>query len=347
MSKVSRILIDEREIPDALKILCRLRSFSEIRNGIFSPIQRIRFEHPNAEIYYAGPESNFTRAFLERNPDCREFSGENCETVISPESFSSWGLISNVSNVILSDLELYKKQKKWTDKILMKASSYHHVGKLKHLYIHQSAVIYPGVVFDVTGGPVIIDKDVKITSFSFLEGPLYIGPGTHIDNARITGGTVIGSVCKIGGEVENSIFGDFSNKHHEGFVGHSHIGNWVNLGALSTTSDLKNNYGVVNVKVESSIINTGTIKFGAMIGDFSKIAIGVMLNTGASVDIGCNVVSERVSGYLRPFTWADSGTRYRLDQFLADSKKIMARRNQSLSQSEEELIRHVYEVGVK
>lgn len=94
-----------------------------------------------------------------------------------------------------------------------------------------------------------------------------------IDNARITGGCIIGHTCRIGGEVENSMIGNFSNKHHEGFLGHSFLGSWVNIGALATTSDLKNNYGFIRIKIGEEQINTETIKFGSIIGDFSKIGI--------------------------------------------------------------------------
>ena len=154
---------------------------------------------------------------------------------------------------------------------------------------------------------------------------------------------IIGQACRIGGEVGNSIFENFANKHHEGFVGHSHIGSWVNMGAMSTTSDLKNNYGIVKVKYQSKQISTDTIKFGSIIGDFSKIAIGVMLNTGTIVDIGSNVTKGRVNGYIPPFSWAESSEKYRLDHFIQDTKKIMARRNQTLSFEEEVLLKSLYE----
>lgn len=149
-------------------------------------------------------------------------------------------------------------------KFKVKADRFHIYGKNKHLYIHPSSIIYPNVVFDVSSGPIIIDKNVKITSFSFLEGPLYIAEDAQIDNARITGASIIGQACRIGGEVGNSIFENFANKHHEGFVGHSHIGSWVNMGAMQTTSDLKNNYGIVKVKYQSKQISTDTIKFGSI-----------------------------------------------------------------------------------
>ncbi|TGK07573.1 glucose-1-phosphate thymidylyltransferase [Leptospira semungkisensis] len=345
MGRVQRIWIDERETPAGLGALTRIRSFSEIRDGVLTPLQRLKDQYPDAKILYSHSNPAFQKTFFERNPKIAEYDEREIDLIIKPEEFLPWKSIQAVGKNIDIDLESNKELRKWVRKLKVKSGDFHIVGKSKHAHIHPSAKIYPGVVIDVTSGPVIIDKDVKVTSFSFLEGPLYIGQGTHIDNARITGGTTIGNVCRIGGEVGDSIILDFTNKHHEGFLGHSVVGSWVNLGALSTTSDLKNNYGVVKIREEGTEVNTGSIKFGSVIGDFSKIGIGVMLNTGTVIDFGCNVVSPRVSGYLHPFVWAD-GQPYILDSFLRDSRKIMARRNRELSHSESELIRILYETKV-
>lgn len=346
MSRVQRILIDEREILPGLKALTRVRSFSEIRDGILTPLERLRAQYPDAKIFYKHSIPEFERSFLERNPKILIHEGQDVDLILSPEEFLPWKLIEGTGRSIEQDIDLNKELRKWIKKLKVKSGDFQIVGKSKHLHVHPSASIFPGVVIDVTSGPVIVDKDVKITSFTFLEGPLYIGPGTRIDNARITGGTTIGQACRIGGEVGESIILDYSNKHHEGFLGHSLIGSWVNIGALATTSDLKNNYGVVKILEEGIECNTGSIKFGSIIGDFSKIGIGVMLNTGAVIDFGCNVVSSRIGGYIPPFSWVN-GEPYILDHFLRDSRKIMARRNRELSSSEAELIRVLYETKVR
>ncbi|PJZ69777.1 glucose-1-phosphate thymidylyltransferase [Leptospira perolatii] len=347
MARIQRILIDESETPAGLKALTRLRSFSEIRDGILTPLQRLKESYPDAKIFYKNSNDFFRNAFLERHPRVQPYESESeVDLVVKPEDHVPWKLLDSVARNIESDIELNRDLKKWMRKLQVKSGDFHIVGKSKHLHVHGSAKIYPGVVIDVSSGPVVIDKDVKITSFSFLEGPLYIGPGSQIDNARITGSTTIGHVCRIGGEVGDSVIQDFSNKHHEGFLGHSIVGSWVNLGALSTTSDLKNNYGVVKIHEDGIECNTGSIKFGSIIGDYSKIGIGVMLNTGTVIDIGCNVVSSRAEGYIPPFSWVN-GEPYILDLFLRDSRKIMARRNRELSSAEAELIRVLYESKVR
>lgn len=342
-NKIHRILINESDIPEGLQVITRFKSFSEIRNGIYNTIRRLRVEYPGALIYYKNPNSFFTKAFLERNPECKLHENEQVDLEITANDYLSWKLLPLVSKQIEEDLNLFENAKKWQKKLKVKSERYSIYGKSKHLYIHPSANIYPNVVFDVSSGPIVIDKNVKISPFSFLEGPLYIAEDAQIDDARIGGASIIGQACRIGGEIENSIFENFSNKHHEGFVGHSHIGSWVNVGALATTSDLKNNYGIVKIKIGTKQISTDTIKFGSIIGDFSKIAIGVMLNTGTVVDIGSNLTRSRANGYIPPFTWADSEEKYRLDNFIKDTKKIMARRNQVLGAEEEVLLKNLYE----
>jgi glucose-1-phosphate thymidylyltransferase len=342
VSEIKAILIDERNRPLALDPISRFHSFVEWNLGGFTLLEKIKLKYPNARVYYAGPDAIFQKLILERHPEILAFTNQDCDQVISPETYLPWDLQRIVTSVIEDTLSLSKEWKKFRQKYKVKSAGFHVVGKDKHLYLHPSVTVYPGVVFDTSTGPIIVDENAKISSFSFLEGPLYIGKGSQIDNARITGGTLIGDSCRIGGEVENSILLDYTNKHHEGFLGHSFVSNWVNLGALSTTSDLKNNYGIVKLKIGTNEVNTGTIKFGSIIGPFSKIAIGVMLNTGCVVDIGSNLVEARVNGYQNPFTWISKGNNYQLEAFISDTKKIMARRGINLHDYEENYLKSLY-----
>ncbi len=341
--KAARILIKEDSSENEVPVPYRVFSFSEIRNGLFSIVERLKVINSNTVIYYENKNKNFVNAFLARNDKIKEYNNEPVDEVIESKGYRPWELISNLSSQINSDLEIYLEKVKWINKFKIKPKNFSVVGKTKNLHIHQDANIYPNVVFDVSSGPIVIDKDVKISPFSFLEGPLYIGSQSRIDNARITGGCIIGNSCRIGGELENSIICDYTNKHHEGFLGHSFVGHWVNIGALATTSDLKNNYGIVKLIINDKIINTNTIKFGSIIGDFSKIGIGTMLNTGSVIDIGSNIVTGRFSGYSSPFTWLENKNKYRLDKFISDTRKIMGRRNQNLNPLMENVLQNIYE----
>ncbi|MDF3819492.1 GlmU family protein [Leptospira sp. 96542] len=337
------ILIDDSQKNPALEPISRFFSFAEWNLGGLSLIQKIKIKHPNARIYYKNDNALFQNLILHRHSDILPYKETSFGTVYKSESYLPWELLRVVTSIVEETLSLNKEWKKFRYKFKPKNSGFHVVGKEKHLYIHPSVSVYPGVVFDTTHGPILIDEGAKLTSFSFLEGPLYIGKNSQIDNARITGGCLIGNQCRLGGEVENSIILDYTNKHHEGFLGHSFVSSWVNLGALSTTSDLKNNYGIVKLNIGKNSVNTGTIKFGSLFGNFAKLAIGVMVNTGSVFDIGSNIVESRVHGYLPPFSWINTNQKYRLDEFILDTKKIMARRGVNLSEFEEEYLRNIYQ----
>ena len=126
---------------------------------------------------------------------------------------------------------------------------------------------------------------MKIQSFTRIEGPCFIGERTQLFRALIREGTTIGPVCRVGGEIEECIFQGYSNKYHEGFLGHSYVCPWVNIGAMSTTSDLKSDYSNVKVPLEGTPIDSGSPKVGSFIGDHVKTAINSMFNTGSSIGV--------------------------------------------------------------
>jgi UDP-N-acetylglucosamine diphosphorylase/glucosamine-1-phosphate N-acetyltransferase len=140
------------------------------------------------------------------------------------------------------------------------------------------------VVIDAEHGPVYIDEDAEIHPFTRIEGPCYIGKKSTLLGAKCREGNSIGPMCRIGGELEESIVHGYSNKYHDGFIGHSYIGEWVNLGALTTNSDLKNDYSTVSLMLDGRHpINTGSAKVGSLIGDHTKTSIGTLFNTGSYV----------------------------------------------------------------
>src|SRR3989338_7090663 len=151
----------------------------------------------------------------------------------------------------------------------------------KNVYVGKNVAIDQFVIFNTDQGVIIIDDCAHVYPFSYIEGPCYIGAHTEIkSHSQIRKNTSIGHHCKIGGEVSGSIFQPYTNKAHHGFVGDSYIGSWVNLGAGTTTSNLKNTYGPVRVEYEGKRIDTGLQFLGCIMGDYVKTAINTSMYTG-------------------------------------------------------------------
>lgn len=214
----------------------------------------------------------------------------------------------------------------------------------KNLY--SNSKIPKNVDIDTENGMVIIEKNVKIEPFSYIKGPLFIGKGTIIKSGSKIYSSYIGPFCRIGGEVDTSLFIGYSNKAHEGFIGHSIIGEWVNLGAMTTNSDLKNNYSEVRLKIKDKTIPTGTIKFGAIIGDHVKTGIGTLIPTGAYIDVFSNIFSggKFCPKYVPPFSWISEEKIeiHNLEKAIQTAKRMMARREILMEKEYERRIREIF-----
>ncbi len=211
------------------------------------------------------------------------------------------------------------------------------------IFIGKDAIVDGGVVLDSRQGPIYIEPGAQVGNLTCLEGPAYIGRDSRLAGGRITGGCSFGPQCRVGGEVENTIVLGYLNKWHHGFLGHSYLGEWVNLGALTTNSDLKNNYSPVRVDFGEKTVDSGQIKVGSFIGDHVKTGIGTLLNTGAVLGFGSNIFGGGLveKKHVPPFSWGDgkSFVPYEIEKFIANAKTVMARREQELSDSEEKLFR--------
>ena len=220
-------------------------------------------------------------------------------------------------------------------------------GSEDQLYCASSAEIEPFVSVSTKKGPVIIDENAQISSFSRIEGPAYIGQNTCIFRANIREGSSFGNSCRIGGEVEDSVFNSFSNKYHDGFIGHAYIGSWVNLGAMTTNSDLKNDYGNVRVNLNGKIHDSKSPKVGAIVGDFVKTSIGTLINTG-SVISSCSttVFSGRMTpDFIPPFSMFIKNklrTVKSFDSIISTIKIQMSRRGCNLNAEHESKLKSIY-----
>jgi len=211
------------------------------------------------------------------------------------------------------------------------------------LVLHDAAV-EPGVVFDLRAGPVVLESGVAVQAGTRLEGPLWAGA-----NARLLGGAIrasaIGPRSTVRGEVSNCVFLGYANKAHDGFVGHSVIGRWVNLGAGTITSNLKNTYGPVRLDVAGTPLDTGLQFLGSLIGDHAKTAIGTLLATGTVIGAGANVFDAvRPPKYVPPFAWGAAGAaRVSRAGFLAVAERVLPRRDVVVDAATRDALARVYD----
>jgi UDP-N-acetylglucosamine diphosphorylase / glucose-1-phosphate thymidylyltransferase / UDP-N-acetylgalactosamine diphosphorylase / glucosamine-1-phosphate N-acetyltransferase / galactosamine-1-phosphate N-acetyltransferase len=195
----------------------------------------------------------------------------------------------------------------------------------------------PGVVFDTRDGGIHLATGVEVKSFTTLRGPASIGR-----DSKLLGGVFesisCGPVCRLRGEISDSVILGYSNKAHDGYLGHSLVGRWVNLGAFTTTSDLKNNYGRIRIPTgEETELDSGLIKVGAFIGDHAKTGIGMLLNAGTVVGAGSNVFGGAgAPRWIPPFSWGGAGglSVYRLEPFLSTAQMAMKRRGVDLTEQQ-------------
>lgn len=223
-------------------------------------------------------------------------------------------------------------------------------GNRSDLYVAPGALVHPMVVLDAAGGPIYIDEDAEIHPFTRIEGPCYIGKKSILLGAKCREGNSIGPVCRIGGEVEESIIQGYSNKYHDGFLGHAYVGQWVNLGALTTNSDLKNDYSNVKVTLDGkNEIDTGSTKVGSLIGDHTKTSIGTLFNTGAYVGAMALILAhgKPLPKFIPSFAWMIDGivTKGFGKKALYETARIaMGRRKCQWTPAEEAMWDHVFEM---
>lgn len=254
-----------------------------------------------------------------------------------------WNLVNENGSQIINDYSLSVKENNKTKKF----SSVEYSNK-RNIFIENGVKIDPFVHLDATDGPIYISKDVHIMSHVLIQGPAFIGKGSVVKaHSSLYHDTSIGEVCKVGGEIEATIIHSYTNKQHDGFLGHSYIGSWVNLGASTNNSDLKNNYSSVSVLIKGKNVDTKSQFVGLIMGDHSKTAINTMFNTGTIVGVSSNIFGSGFPPrYIPSFSWGGSDfiRNYDIEKCLEVARVVLGRRKIQLTQAEEELLRDVYEM---
>jgi UDP-N-acetylglucosamine diphosphorylase/glucosamine-1-phosphate N-acetyltransferase len=256
-----------------------------------------------------------------------------------------WDFVNDMHGRLTDDFIFYTKRDsgfKTADAADYPGAALINVAKI---LVADGVEIMPGTVLDASEGPIILDRNVRIEPHTYVIGPTYVGRDSMLVGGKITACS-IGPVCRVGGELEESIIQGYSNKYHAGFIGHSYIGEWVNFGAMSTNSDLKNNYKSIAVVVNGRSVETGSIKVGSFVGDFTRTAIGTLLNTGINIGLSCNIlggalVTERE---IDNFTWfsPDGTTIYQFEKAIETIETAMARRKMVLSEALRKRLAEIY-----
>jgi len=247
----------------------------------------------------------------------------------------AWDIIANLSNLLADDWHASDAgiESDIDAGVTLEMTDRIHIGQRTRT--HRTAVI------DATSGPVFISDDVEIGPYVIIDGPIYIGPGTRISpHAWLHGGNAIGPVCRIGGEVCSCVISGYTNKRHYGFLGHAYVGTWVNFGAGSTNSNLKNTYGRVRVSLDGERVDTGLQFFGSIIADHAKIGINATLPSGVVIGMAATVsTSQVVPKCVAPFSWVTDSGRSNGDpaRLLDASTLMMVRRGVDMTDEEIEL----------
>ena len=257
---------------------------------------------------------------------------------------NTWDIFDLNGDAIISDFKMLTANRK--SQPISKTNFV--IGNPDLIFLEEGAKV-EFAYLNTSDGPIYIGKNAEIMEGAKIRGPFALGEHSVVKmDAKIYGGTTVGPHCKVGGELNTVVFFSFSNKAHDGFMGHSVVGEWCNIGADTNTSNLKNTYE--NIKLwsyqEGSFVNTGQQFCGLMLGDHSKCGINTMFNTGTVVGVSSNIYG---SGYQRNFipSFSWGGTKgfqtYKLEKAYKVAEAMMSRRGIKFDQIEKDIMTHIFE----
>jgi len=203
-------------------------------------------------------------------------------------------------------------------------------------------------VFEPAGGPIVLEENVSIGPHCYLNGPAHLGPGARlIEHPAIKDGVALGHTTKVGGEVECSIIEPYTNKQHHGFLGHSYLGSWVNLGAGTSNSDLKNTYGTVAMEYNGARVDTGMQFIGCIVGDYSKTAVNTSIFTGKTIGACAMVygfVTTNVPSFVNYARSFGQVTEAPVDVMVATQRRMFTRRQVTQRPSDIDLLHAMFDL---
>jgi len=249
-----------------------------------------------------------------------------------------WDIFQLNDYAIRQDFNLLTEKRK-----SQKISKTNRVSNAGNIFIEKGAIV-EHCVLNASEGPIYIGKNSLIMEGTAIRGTFACGEGVVIKmNSRIYGATTIGPYCTAGGEIKNSILFSYSNKAHDGYLGDSVIGDWCNLGAGTTNSNIKNNASTVKVWTPKGEINAGK-KCGVFMGDYSKTSINTSINTGTVMGVCSNVFEAGLTPkYIPNFSWGSDGLRrYELEKALTDIDNWKKLKGKAISENEKTILTYIF-----
>ena len=250
-----------------------------------------------------------------------------------------WEIFQWNAEAIQEDFEVLTSKKK--SQAVSKTNT---VIKPSGIFIEKGAKVEHSIL-NASAGAIYIGKNAEVMEGCMIRGPFALGDGSVLKmGSKVYGATSIGPHCSVAGEIKNSVMFGYSNKAHDGYLGDSVIGEWCNLGAGTTNSNLKNNAGEVRVWTPNGEMDAGQ-KCGVMMGDYSRTTINTSINTGTIVGACCHVFGNGLTPKFIPsFSWGSEGVnRYGLNKAYTDTEAWKLLKKQSLTENERNILRYIFE----
>lgn len=343
------ILLDDTPFKGSLFPFGEVRSVSHIRIGIFSVFEKWQHFFPgkvfieSEKLIHEFEEKDcikYPANFIPSFNFLKKLSAQNEKLSFSPDCKileHPWQIFEYNNWAINEDFKMIT-----SGRISKSISPGNQIVSPENIFIEEGASVTFSVL-NAEKGPIYIGKDAEIEEGSLLRGPLVIGEGSRVKmGTRIYGATTIGPYCLAGGEIKNSILMGWTNKGHDGYLGDSVIGEWCNLGAGTSNSNLKNNASFVKIwsKKDNQFVVAGT-KCGLLMGDYSRCAINTSFNTGTVVGVCCSIFGNSFPPkFIENFSWGDK--RYIFEKAIADINNWKKLKNKEISELEIQSLQIIY-----
>ncbi len=306
--------------------------------GLIKAIHRLKNGEFIAARGSTGIVFRFTRKEIKEKHNIRVTRAitlnEEIKTIEYP-----WDIFQLNDWAIRQDFKLLTKKRK-----SQSISKTNKVIKPSQIFIEKEAKVEHSIL-NASAGPIYIGKNAEVMEGCFIRGPFAMGEGACLKmGAKVYGATTLGPYSIGGGEIKNSVLFGYSNKAHDGYLGDSVIGEWCNLGAGTTNSNIKNNASEVRIWTPKGQMNAGK-KCGVMMGDYSRTAVNTAINTGAVIGVCCNVYGAGLTpGYIPSFSWGSEGVkRYEFEKALLDIDVWKQLKKQTITANEKSILKYIFD----